>query len=141
MTRVNIKGHLRNPVALSGIGGLAVVRGVSYIVTGLHILPLGGHDVAPTIPGVGLDLVGTTWLAVGVFFWVGMVYRRFFSLAVATMTAMYATWALVHIVDLFTAPDWDSILNLAVYALMVPVTITLGLVEVEHTPENDENEV
>lgn len=120
---------LHNPVSLSGVGGLAVVRGVAFIATGTEVLPLNGYNNAPSVPGVGIILVGLVWLFVGVFMWVGMVWRRMFTLAVALMVGMYATWAVVHAVDLFTAPDWDSVVGLAVYTLMVPVTITLAAIE------------
>lgn len=123
------------------MGGLAVVRGVAFIATGTEVLPLNGYNNAPSVPGVGIILVGLVWLFVGVFMWVGMVWRRMFTLAVALMVGMYSTWAVVHAVDLFTAPDWDSVVGLAVYTLMVPVTITLAAIELAPPAEPSTGEV
>lgn len=121
---------LHNPFSLSGVGGLAVVRGLAFISTGTGVLPLNGYNNAPTLPGVGIALIGMVWILAGVFMWVGMIVRRLFTAAAALMVGMYATWVVVHTVDLFTDPDWDSILGLSVYALMVPVTVTLAAIEV-----------
>jgi hypothetical protein len=132
---------LHNPVSLSGVGGLAVVRGIAFIATGTEFLPLNGYNNAPSVPGTGIVIVGLVWLFVGAFMWVGMVWRRVFTLSVALMVGMYATWVVLHAVDLFTAPDWDSILALAVYALMVPVTITLAAIEVAPPAEPSTTEV
>lgn len=127
---VNKVRALHNPVSLFGVGALAVVRGVAYIATGTDLLPLNGYNNAPSLPGLGVVAVGALWVAVGVFLWVGMVVRRMFISSVALMVGMYATQVVVHAVDLFAAPDWDSVVGLAVYALMVPVTITLAAIEV-----------
>lgn len=132
---------LHNPVSLSGIGGLAVVRGIAFIATGTEVLPLNGYNNAPSLPGLGVVAVGALWVAAGVFLWGGMVWRRVFTLSVALMVGMYATWVVLHAVDLFTSPDWDSILGLAVYTLMVPVTITLAAIEVAPPGEPSTTEV
>lgn len=123
-------GALHNPVSLSGVGGLAVVRGLAFIAVGTDVMPLNGYDNAPSLPGLGVAMVGALWVAVGVFLWAGMVARRLFTASVALMVGMYATWVVLHAVDLFVTPDWGSIIDLAVYALMVPVTITLAAIEV-----------
>ena len=132
---------LHNPVSLSGVGGLAVVRGLAFISTGTGLLPLNGYSNAPSLPGLGVVAVGTLWVAAGVFLWAGMALRRMFITAAALMVGMYATWVVVHAVDLFTAPDWDSILGLAVYAFMVPVTITLAAIEIAPPAEPSTGEV
>lgn len=121
---------LHNPVSLSGVGGLAVVRGIAYIATGTDVMPLNGYNNAPSLPGLGVAMVGALWVGVGVFFWAGMMVRRLFTASVALMVGMYATWVVLHAVDLFTTPDWDSIVGLAVYTFMVPVTITLASIEI-----------
>ena len=120
---------LHNPVSLSGLGGLAVVRGIAYLATGTGTLPLQGYEGTPSMPALGLTLIGIVWLCSGLFLWAGMAIRRFFTVSVAFMVGMYSTWVVIHAVDLFTSPDWDSIVGLAVYLLLVPVTITLAAIE------------
>lgn len=132
---------LHNPLSLSGVGGLAVVRGLAFIATGTGMLPLNGYNNAPTLPGGGIAIIGLVWVLAGVFMWVGMAVRRLFTAAAALMVGMYATWVVVHTIDLFTAPDWDSILGLSVYALMVPVTVTLAAIEVAPPAEPSTGEV
>lgn len=127
-----------NPVSLFGIGGLAVVRGVGLMAIGTETMTLGGYNNAPSLPGVGVALMGAVWLGIGLFMWTGMAVRRLFITAVALMVGMYATWVVVHAIDLFTAPDWDSVTALAFYALMVPVTITLAAIEVAPPAEPSE---
>lgn len=121
---------LHNPVSLAGVGGLAVVRGTGFIATGTGTLLLNGYNSAPSLPGVGVTAVGAVWVFVGLFLWLGMVWRRVFITAVALMGGMYATWVVVHAMDLLTNPDWDSITGLMVYTVMVPVTLTLAAIEV-----------
>ena len=128
---------LNNPISLSGVGGLAFIRGVSYIASGTGWAPLGGHV---TTPGVGADMLivlGAAWVVVALYFWAGMVVRSQFRPATSLMAGMYAAWFLVHFVDILIAPDWSSILNLSVYALMVPVTITLAVAELAPRPSTD----
>ena len=132
---------LHNPVSLFGVGALAVVRGIAYIATGTGLAPLNGYNNAPSLPGLGVVAAGALWVAVGVFLWAGMIVRRMFITSVALMVGMYATWVVVHAVDLFTAPDWDSIVGLAVYSLMVPMTITLAAIEVAPPAEPSTGEV
>lgn len=117
------------------------MRGAAFIATGTGLLPLSGYNNAPSLPGLGIVVAGALWASVGVFLWVGMAVRRMFITSVALMVGMYATWVVVHAVDLFTAPDWDSIVGLAVYALMVPVTITLAAIEVAPPTEPSTGEV
>lgn len=121
---------LHNPVSLAGVGGLAVVRGLAYMATGTGLLQLNGYNNAPSLPGIGVAVVGLVWLASGLFVWAGMAVRSLFTYSIALMTGLYCTWVVIHTIDLFTAPDWDSILGLSVYALMVPVLITLAGIEV-----------
>lgn len=132
---------LHNPVSLSGVGGLAVVRGLAYMATGTELLPLNGYNNAPSLPGIGVAVVGAVWLAAGLFVWAGMAIRRLFTYSIAFMTGLYCTWVVIHTIDLFTAPDWDSILALSVYALMVPVLITLAGIEVAPPAEPSTGEV
>lgn len=123
------------------MAGLAVVRGLAYVATGTELLPLNGYNNAPSLPGVGVTIVGTVWLAAGLFVWAGMAVRRLFTYSIAFMTGLYCTWVVIHTIDLFTAPDWDSILALSVYALMVPVLITLAGIEVAPPAEPSTGEV
>lgn len=132
---------LHNPVSLSGVGGLAVVRGIAYIATGTDTLPLNGYGSTPNMHALGLTLIGIVWLCSGLFLWAGMAIRRFFTVSVAFMVGMYSTWVVIHAVDLFTSPDWDSIVGLAVYLLLVPVTITLAAIELAPPGEPSTQEV
>lgn len=127
-----------NPLSLFGIGGLAVVRGWGLIATGMDTFALGGYNNAPDLPGIGVALLGSVWLGIGLFMWVGMAVRRLFIPSIALMVGMYATWVVVHAIDLFTSPDWDSMTGLAFYLLMVPVTITLAAIEVSPPAEPSE---
>lgn len=126
---------LHNPLCLSGMGGLAAVRGAAFISTGTGWLPLEGYNGAPSIPCAGIILIGVVWVFAGVFLWASMAVRRLFTAAAAFMTGVYATWVVVHGVDLFTSPDWDSCVGLALYALMVPVMMTLAAIEVNPPAE------
>lgn len=132
---------LHNPVSLSGLGGLAVVRGIAYLATGTGTLPLHGYENTPSMPALGLTVLGIVWLCSGLFLWAGMAIRRFFTVSVAFMVGMYSTWVVIHAVDLFTSPDWDSIVGLAVYLLLVPVTITLAAIELAPPAEPSTQEV
>lgn len=122
-----------NPLCLSGIGGLAGVRGLAFICTGTGWFPLEGYNGAPSLPRGGVILIGLVWLFAGGFLWASMAVRRFFIAASALMTGVYATWGVVHGVDLIASPDWDSVVGMALYALMVPVMMTLAHIEV-HPP-------
>ena len=125
---------LHNPLCLYGIGGLAVVRGMAFISTGTDWLPLEGYNGAPPFPGSVVTLIGSVWLFAGVFLWVSMAVRRLFIAAAALMTGVYATWIIVHTIGLVTSPDWDSLVGLALYVLMVPVMITLAADEIAPPP-------
>lgn len=118
-----------------------MVRGLAYMATGTELLPLNGYNNAPSLPGIGVAIVGAVWLAAGLFVWAGMAVRRLFTYSIAFMTGLYCTWVVIHTIDLFTAPDWDSILALSVYALMVPVLITLASIEVSPPAEPSIGEV
>lgn len=126
---------LHNPLCLSGIGGLATVRGTAFISTGTGVLPLEGYNGAPHLPCEAVILLGLAWVAVGSFLWVSMVVRRLFIVASALMVGMYGAWAIVHTADLFISPDWDGIVGLSVYVMMVPVTITLASNEINPPAE------
>ena len=130
----NIKS-LHNPLCLSGIGGLAVVRGLAFVCTGTGWTSLEVYNSAPSIPCAGIVLIGLAWVFAGGFLWASMAVRRLFTAAAAFMTGVYATWGVVHGVDLLTSPDWDSCVGLALYALMVPVMMTLAAIEVNPPAE------
>lgn len=124
-----------NPLCLSGIGGLAVVRGLAFISTGTGWFPLEGYNGAPPLPCTGIVLIGMVGVFAGVFLWASLAVRRLFIAASALMTGVYATWVVVHGVGLVTSPDWDSVVGLALYAMMVPVTITLASNEINPPAE------
>lgn len=119
-----------NSVCLSGIGGLAVVRGTAFISTGTGWLSLGGYNGAPPLPGSGVALIGVVWVFAGILLWASMAVRRLFIAAAALMTGMYGAWIIVHGVGLVTSPDWDSLVGIALYALMIPVMMTLAADEI-----------
>lgn len=121
---------LHNPLCLSGIGGLAVVRGAAFICTGTGWLPLEGYNGAPHLPCEWVITLGLAWVFAGSFLWLSLVIRRLFIIASALMVGMYAAWSIVHTADLFISPDWDGIVGLSVYAMMVPVILTLAAIEI-----------
>ena len=130
----NVRSY-HNPLCLSGIGGLAVVRGTAFICTGTGWLSLEGYNGAPSIPCTGIVLIGAAWVFAGVFLWASMAVRRFFIAASALMTGVYATWVIVHGAGMLTSPDWDSVVGLALYAMMVPVMMTLAAIEINPPAE------
>lgn len=120
-----------NPVTLAALGGVGVVRGLSYVAAGDYgLLELEGHALAPSLPLIPLELAGVVWLIVGIFFWAGLAMPRLFKSGVAIMSGAYATWALLHIAGFYDGVDWGSLLSLAVYLFMIVATITLGTAEV-----------
>lgn len=130
----NVRSY-HNPLCLSGIGGLAVVRGTAFICTGTGWLSLEGYNGAPSIPCAGIVLIGAVWVFAGVFLWASMAVRYFFIAASALMTGVYATWVIVHGVGMITSPDWDSVVGLALYAMMIPMMLTLAAIEINSPAE------
>lgn len=122
---------LHNPLSLSGIGGLAVVRGTAFIFTGTGLLPLGGYNNVPAISCSLLVLMGTLWAIAGAFLWISMAVRRLFIAAVALMVGIYATSAIIHAVSIFTTGTWDGIVGTALFTMMVPVLISLATIEID----------
>ena len=122
---------LHNPLSLSGIGGLAVVRGTAFISTGTGLLPLEGYNNVPAISCPFLVLTGTLWVIAGAFLWASMAVRRLFTAAVALMVGVYATSAITHAISIFTTGTWDGILGVSVFTMMVPVLISLATIEID----------
>lgn len=126
---------LHNPIALSSIGGVAVVRGCVYIA---HHFPLPdwlGAEVGPGIPFLPLWVVGLMWVVTGLFLFASLWVWRWFRSAIALITGMYTAWAIIHVTDLFISPDLASIVSLSIYASLIPVTITLGQMEIKDSAE------
>lgn len=82
--------------------------------------PAGAH----VVPGV-------VWVFLGVFLHVAMFRWRWFRTSVALLTGAYITWAILFFSDIFISPDLVSIIRLASYLALVPVTITLGSIELD----------
>lgn len=122
---------LHNPLSLSGIGGLAVVRGAAFISTGTGLLTLNGYNNVPSIPCTLLVGMGMLWVIAGAFLWASMAVRRLFIAAIALMVGVYATSAIIHAVSIFTTGTWDGVVGTALFTMMVPVLISLATIEVD----------
>lgn len=127
---INNIRSLHNPVSLSGVGGLAVVRGAAFIATGTGVLPLNGYNNIPAVSCTSIVLMGVMWVISGGFLWAGMAIRRLFIAAVALMVGVYSTSATIHAVSIFTTGTWDGVLGLSLFAMMVPVLLALADVEI-----------
>lgn len=122
---------LANPVALASIAGLALFRGLSYIWAWLEPRVWNAVDIGPSPPYVPLPVVGVVWVVAGMFLLVAMFHWAWFRPAVAVLTACYLVWAILYFTDIFVSPELVTVVALAAYAAMVPVTITLGSIELE----------
>ena len=127
---INNIRSLHNPLSLSGIGGLSVVRGTAFISTGTGLLPLNGYNNVPALSCDLLVLMGTIWIIAGAFLWTSMAMRRLFIAAVALMVGIYATSAIIHAVSIFTTGTWDGIIGTALFTMMVPVLLSLATIEI-----------
>lgn len=123
--------RLANPIALSSLGGLAIVRGATYLAAEIEDYPWVPADLGPALPLVPVWVPGVAWVFVGVFLHVAMFRWRWFRTAVALLTGAYITWAILFFSDIFISPDLVSIVLLATYVALVPVTITLGSIELD----------
>lgn len=117
---------LRNPVALTGVGVLALTRGIVWLLSSGSE---GSSGIVPDLPMWAIVAIGAAWLFAACFWLLSLVVRRFFVMAASVMGAMYATWIMVHAVDLAVDPDLDSALSMVTYAVMIPIVITLAAVE------------
>ena len=127
---INNIRSLHNPLSLSGIGGLAVVRGSAFISTGTGLLPLGGYNNVPALSCTFLVLMGALWVIAGALLWTSMAVRRLFIAAVAFMVGIYATSAIIHAVSALTTGTWDGIVGTSLFTMMVPVLISLTTIEI-----------
>lgn len=123
--------HLVNPVALSAVALVPVVRGAGYLIADLA--PRWGiaAEVGPTIPALPLWVVGLVWIFLGVFMVSALWKWAWFKTASALAVGAYITWAILYAADLFLSPDIISITALASFVSMVPVIITLTGVELD----------
>lgn len=122
---------LSNPVTLSAIAGLALFRGVSYIWAWVEPRVWNASDLGPSLPYVPLQVVGMVWVCAGMFLLLSMVRWSWFRPAVAVITSCYLVWAILYFTDIFVSPELVTVVAMAGYAVMVPVTITLGSIELE----------
>lgn len=132
--------NLCNPLSLGAVAGLAIVRGATYLAQDWGLVDWSSAPIGPSLPLVPMDAVGLAWLAGGLFLHAGMFYWRWFRPAVAILTALYLTWSILYITDLFISPDLPSLVGLAGYMAMVPVTITLGVIELENNADTERGE-
>lgn len=123
--------RLANPIALSSLGGLAIVRGAAYLVAEAEAQPWVPADLGPALPLVPMWVPGVAWVFLGVFLHVAMFRWRWFRTAVALLTGAYITWSILFFSDIFISPDLVSIIRLSSYVALVPVTITLGSIELD----------
>lgn len=123
---------LSNPVTLSAIAGLALFRGVSYIWAWVEPRVWSAGDLGPSLPYVPLPVVGVVWVCAGMFLLLSMVHWSWFRPAVAVLTSCYLVWAILYFTDIFVSPELVTVVAMAAYAAMVPVTLTLGSIELEN---------
>lgn len=118
--------QLDNPIALSAMSVVPIVRGTGYLIADLKpSWTISMANVGPDIPYLPLWLVGSAWVALGVFLVSTLWVWRWFRTAAALAVGAYITWAIIYVVDLFLSPDIVSITSLAGYIAMVPIIITL----------------
>lgn len=132
---------LHNPLCIAGVAMLALVRGTALIASSVADLPLDDF-YSPSLPGIGPVAMGVAWMFAGVFLALGMAVRRLFLTASALMVGMYSTAVVLYSIGVATRPDWDTVVSLSVYMLLVLVMIALASIEVgpPAEPSIDEGE-
>lgn len=132
---------LRNPISLASLGGLAIVRGAAYLVAEAAPHPWVPSDLGPALPLVPMWVPGVVWVALGVFLHLALFRWRWFRPAIALLTGAYITWAILFFSDIFITPDLVSIIRLASYIALVPVTITLGSIELDNNAAREDDDL
>lgn len=134
-------GHpsqLVNPVTLTLISAVPMVRGLGYIIVDLFpSWPISVESVGPSIPYLPLWLVGVMWMFLGLSMFASLWMWRLFKLSTALCVGMYITWSILYVMDLFLSPDVVSITSLASYIAMVPTIITLVGIEIDRESVRD----
>lgn len=121
-----------NPISIASLGLVSAIRGGVYIATAW--VTLSGADVGPVFPFFPTPAMGVVWLLTGLFVLASMWRWKWFRLAMSLQAAMYFTWALTSIMDLMVTPDWVSIISMAVYGALVPISVTLARIETAPRP-------
>ena len=133
-TLVNNIRSLHNPLCIAGVAMLAMVRGTAFIASSVADLPLDDF-YSPSLPGIGTVAMGVAWMFAGVFLALSMAVRRLFLTASALMVGMYSTAVVLYSIGMATRPDWDTVVSLSVYMLLVLVMIALASIEVDPPAE------
>ena len=133
-TLVNNIRSLHNPLCIAGVAMLAMVRGTAFIASSVADLPLDDF-YSPSLPGIGPVAMGVAWMFAGVFLGFSMAVRRLFLTASALMVGMYSTAVVLYSIGVATRPDWDTVVSLSVYMLLVLVMIALASIEVDPPAE------
>lgn len=133
-TLVNNIRSLHNPLCIAGVAMLAMVRGTAFIASSVADLPLDDF-YSPSLPGIGPVAMGVAWMFAGVFLALSMAVRRLFLTASALMVGMYSTAVVLYSIGVATRPDWDTVVSLSVYMLLVLVMIALASIEVDPPAE------
>ena len=132
---VNNIRSLHNPLCIAGVAMLAMVRGTAFIASSVADLPLDDFNYAPSLPGIGPLAMGVAWMFAGVFLALSMAVRRLFLTASALMVGMYSTAVVLYSIGVAARPDWDTVVSLSVYMLLVLVMIALASIEVDPPAE------
>lgn len=122
--------RLRNPLAIASLAGVAVARGAAYLLSYVDLPEWLGDDLGPNVPLFPLWVAGLAWVGAGILAHVALFVPSLFRPAIAFMTGLYTVWALVYAADMLMQPDLNSLVGLAIYIALVPVTITLGQEEI-----------
>lgn len=133
-TLVNNIRSLHNPLCIAGVAMLAMVRGTAFLASSMADLPLDDF-YSPSLPGIGPVATGVAWMFAGVFLGVSMAVRRLFLTASALMVGMYSTAVVLYSIGVATRPDWDTVVSMSVYMLLVLVMIALASIEVDPPAE------
>lgn len=126
--------RLLNPVSVGSLAGVSLVRGGVYLAS--QWVDMSGADVGPVFPYFPVPAWGVGWVLTGLFLLASMWRWKWFRWAISLQAAVYFTWTLLSILDLMLTPDWVSLMSIAVYGALVPITLTLA--RIETAPRNGE---
>lgn len=125
--------RLRNPIALTALSAVAIVRGVGYLTPHAPFtLPPGTPpDPGPSLPGLPVTVAGVVWVIMGLFLLASLFRWRWFPLAAGLTAGAYATWTVVYALDAVVSGNLLGLVSAAVYICLGVCTLTLAQEEVQ----------
>lgn len=123
----------RNPISLTTLAAVAIVRGVGYLTPyAPFTLPPGTPtDPGPSLPGLPVGVAGVVWLIVGLFLLASLFRWRWFRMAAGLTAGAYATWTVVYVLDVMVTGNLLGLVSAAVYICLGVCTLTLAQEEVQ----------